>query len=205
MRLFDIGEKDGPRTVTDRVLTIPNLLSFLRIAVIPLVYLDLVAGRHLRALVLLGALASTDWLDGYLARRLDQTSRLGIHLDPISDRVLFVVAGAGLVVSGLLPLWAVLVVVVRDLAVLGAGAVLIARGAEPPPASRVGKSATFGLLAALPVFLVASIFGAGPAQPQPVLHAVAWVVFAVSVVLHWVSAVGYGRTVLGRRSDPDRP
>ena len=203
MRLYDIGEKDGPPVVTDRVLTIPNLLSFLRIAVIPLVYLDLVAGRHLRALVLLAVLASTDWLDGYLARRLDQTSRLGIHLDPISDRVLFVVAGAGLVVSGLLPLWAVLVVVVRDLAVLGAGAVLIARGAEPPPASRVGKSATFGLLAALPVFLVASILGAGPAQPQPVAHTIAWAVLAVSVVLHWVSAFGYGRTVLRRRSDPD--
>ena len=202
MRLYDIGEKDGPRVVTDRVLTVPNLLSVARIAVLPLVYVDLVTGRHLRALVVLALLASTDWLDGYLARRLDQTSRLGILLDPVSDRLLVLVVGIGLVVGGLLPLWAFLVVVVRDVGVLLVGAVMLLRGVQPPAVTRLGKTTTFGLMVALPAFLLASIVGAGPDAPQPVLLGIAWAVYGVSAVLHWLSAIDYLRTVL-RGGDDD--
>jgi hypothetical protein len=95
VRVFDIGKKDGPEIVSDRVLTVPNLLSLARIAALPIIYLDLVAGRLIRALVLLGVFAATDWLDGYLARRFDQVSKLGKVLDPTSDRILFVVVAHG--------------------------------------------------------------------------------------------------------------
>jgi RIP metalloprotease RseP len=99
VRLFDYGAKDGEPVVTDRILTIPNVLSLARMAVLPFVYWDLVQGRHLRAFILLAVFATTDWFDGYLARKLDQTSKLGKLLDPISDRVLFVVVGIGMVVE----------------------------------------------------------------------------------------------------------
>lgn len=199
MRVFDIGKKDGPEQVSDRVLTVPNLLSFARIAVLPVIYLDLVAGRLVRALVLLAVFAATDWLDGYLARRFDQVSKLGKLLDPTSDRILFVVVGVGFVVADLLPLWALVVLLVRDLAVVIVGGVLILRGARPPDVTRLGKTATFGLMWAFPTFLLAAIVGDGAADPEPILYTLAWVTFLVNTVLYYLAAVDYARTLLRAR------
>jgi cardiolipin synthase (CMP-forming) len=198
MRVFDIGKKDDPPPASTRVLTVPNLLSFARLAVLPLVYLDLVQGRLVRAFVLLVVFASTDWLDGYIARRFDQTSELGRVLDPISDRVLFVVVGIGFIVSGLLPLWAVLLILLRDLFVGSAGVVMLVRGIEVPDVTRLGKAATFGLMFALPAFLLAAIVGDGIEDPNPVLWWVGWALYAVHIVLYWLSAFGYLRTVRAR-------
>ncbi len=198
MRVFDIGAKDGPQQVGDEILTLPNVLSFLRLAALPVIYLDLVAGRWLRAFVLLAVFSATDWLDGYLARRLDQVTRLGALLDPISDRALFVVVGVGFVVSGLLPLWAVALLLVRDVAVLAVGVVVLRSGREVPGVSRLGKTATFGLMWALPTFLLARVFG--DVDPQPVLQALAWVALLVNTVLYYAAAFGYLRVLL--RSAP---
>lgn len=199
MRVFDIGAKDGPQTVSDRVVTVPNLLSFARLAALPIIYLDLVTDRYVRALVLLAVFAATDWLDGYVARRFDQVSKLGKLLDPISDRVLFLVVGVGFVVADLLPLWALLLLLVRDVAVLLVGGVLLARGASPPEVTRLGKAATFGLMWAFPTFLVAAIAGDGPTDPQPVLQAAAWITFLVHTVLYYLAAAGYARTLASQR------
>ena len=196
MRVFDIGAKDGQAEASDRILTIPNLLSLARIAVLPVVYLDLVNGRLLRALVLLLIFASTDWFDGYLARRLDQITKLGTLLDPISDRILFVVVGIGFVVSGLLPLWALIVLLVRDVGVIVVGGALLLRGARPPSVTRIGKVATFGLMLAFPLFLLAAIVGDGASDPQPLLQALAWVTYLLNTALYYVSAGQYGAEVL---------
>jgi cardiolipin synthase (CMP-forming) len=198
MRVFDIGQKDGPQEVSRRVLTVPNLLSFARLAVLPVIYLDLVQGRLLRAFVLLAVFAATDWLDGFIARRFDQLSELGRILDPISDRVLFVVVGLGFVVGGLLPLWAILLILLRDVAVGGAGIVMLARGVEVPAVTRMGKASTFGLMFALPTFLLAAIVGGGVEDPNALLWWIAWVTYAINVVLYWLSAFGYLRTVRAR-------
>ena len=211
MRVFDIGAKDGPQQVSDRFLTVPNLLSFARMAVLPLIYVDLTNGRWGRALVLVIVFASTDWFDGYLARRLDQTSRLGQLLDPVSDRLLFLVVGVGFVVADLLPLVALALLLVRDAVVMGIGAVLLGLGRRPPPVSKVGKTATFGLMVAFPLFLLAAVLGQGAAEgragfePQPVVQAIAWVTFAVNAVLYYVSAAGYARVVLRERRLGSRP
>ena len=207
MRVFDLGAKDGPQQVSGRVLTIPNLLSLARIAVLPLIYVDLVQGRLTRALVLLVVFAATDWLDGYVARRLQQVTRLGQLLDPISDRILFVVVGVGFVVAGLLPLAALLVLLVRDAVVMGIGAVLLGTGSRPPPVSRIGKTATFGLMVAFPLFLLAAILGGGTHDPQPGVEILAWVTFVVHVLLYYLAAFGYARALvvgrrLGSRSSP---
>jgi len=202
MRVFDIGAKDGQAEPSDRILTIPNLLSLARIAVLPVVYLDLVGGRFVRALVLLLVFASTDWFDGYLARRFDQITKLGALLDPISDRILFVVVGVGFVVSGLLPLWALVVLLVRDIGVLLVGAFLLLRGARPPAVTRIGKVATFGLMLAFPLFLFAAIVGDGASAPQPLLQALAWVTYVVNTALYYVSAGQYALDI-SRRDDAD--
>jgi cardiolipin synthase (CMP-forming) len=197
VRIFDIGTKDEPGEVTGRILTVPNLLSFARLAVLPIIYLDLVNGNLTRAFVLLAVFAATDWLDGYIARRFDQVSRLGQVLDPISDRVLFIVVGIGFVVAGIVPLWVVLLLLARDLAVLLVGGVLLLRGrSQLPEVTRVGKAATFGLMWAFPLWLMAAIVGDGPSDPQPTLNALAWVTYLINVVLYYLAAIGYARTVL---------
>jgi cardiolipin synthase (CMP-forming) len=199
VRIFDIGTKDEPGEVTDRIWTIPNLLSFARLAVLPVVYLDLVGGRYLRAFVLLAVFTATDWFDGYLARRFDQVSRLGQLLDPFSDRALFIVVGIAFVVADIVPLWVLLLLVVRDAAVLAVGGVLLlTRRTQLPEVTKVGKAATFGLMWAFPTWLLAVIVGDGPSDPQPVLHWLAWITYLINVVLYYLAALGYARTVLRR-------
>lgn len=193
MRVFDIGGGDGPERVTGRVLTVPNLLSFARLAILPVVYLDLVSGAHLRAFVLLAVFTSTDWFDGYIARRFNQVSRLGKLLDPLSDRVLFVVVGLGFAMGDLLPWWAVLALLARDLLVVASGGIVLLRGGIRPEVTRLGKAATFGLMFALPAFLLASVLGEGPGDPQPVVQWIAWVAYWPSLAMYWISGLGYTR------------
>lgn len=201
-RFFDIGgDDDAPAEVSDRVLTVPNALSVARILILPLVVYDLVGERFLRALIVLAVFAATDWLDGYVARRFGQVSRLGQLLDPISDRTLFLIVGIGLVVADLLPLWALLVILVRDGLVMGAGALMLSSGARPPAVTRIGKTSTFALMFAFPAFLGAAVIGAGAGDPEPIVQGIAWALFAVGAVLHWTSAGQYLQAVLRERAN----
>ncbi len=143
MRVFDIGGPESPREASDRVLTIPESRSASRVSpCFPLVLLDLLEGRFGRALVFLLLIGASDWFDGYLARVLDQRTLLGAVLDPIGDRVVFVVVGVGLVLADLLPLWVLVVLLARELAVLVVGLVLLLAGRSIPETSRLGKVAT---------------------------------------------------------------
>lgn len=196
--LFDVGAKDGPEVVSDRIWTVPNVLSFVRLAAMPLVYLDIVGGRYVRALVVLGVLASTDWIDGYVARRFDQVTRIGKLLDPISDRILIVLVVIGIGVAGIVEWWALAVLLLRDLLVGIATVVLAARGRRPPPVSRTGKAATFGLMTVFPALLLAETLAAGPREA---LRAVSLIGLAGAASLYWAAAVGYARAL--RRSRPD--
>jgi cardiolipin synthase len=194
VRVFDVGARDDATPPDDRVLTVPNALSALRIAALPLLWADLTSGRLGRALVVLGAVASTDWLDGYLARRLDQRTRLGALLDPLGDRLLLIVVGIALVRVGIVPLWPVALLVLREAVVGLAGVWLVGRGRSVPATSRLGKVATFGLLWALPLLLGAAWVGGGAATPEPVLSALGWTALLVNVALSYASAVDYART-----------
>lgn len=198
MRIYDIGAKDGPEEVSDRVLTVANVLSFLRLLALPIIYLDLVRGSetHWRAFVLLTVFVLTDWIDGYVARRFDQVTRIGKLLDPIADRLLMIVVGFGMVQADLVPLWIVLVILARDLVVLVGGIVMVRKGMTPPAVTRIGKSATFGLMFALPAFILASVLGDGPADPQPVLQWIAWFSLIVNTILYYVAAGQYARVVV---------
>ncbi len=137
-------------------MTVPNLLSVLRLAGVP-VFLWLLLGPEEDgwAFVLLALSGVTDWLDGKLARLLDQTTRLGQLLDPAADRLYIAAALLAFLLRGILPWWIVALLVGRELVVGLALVVLRRRGFAPPEVTYVGKAATFTLMYALPLMLVA--------------------------------------------------
>jgi cardiolipin synthase len=172
----------------DRIVTVPNLLSFVRILLIPLfVLLILHHGTEEAGLLLLGAVVSTDWIDGYVARHTGQVSNLGKVLDPVADRLAITAALLAMVARHAFPLWAALLVIVRDGLILVAGGVLIAAFKVRLDVRRIGKLATFGLMLGIPLIAWGN-FGL-------FLHraalAVGWGVFAVSILLYYAAAVVY--------------
>ena len=194
-RLFDVGAKDGPEVVGDRILTVPNVLSLVRLLAMPLVWFDITGDRPVRALVVLAVLVASDWVDGYVARRFDQVSRLGKVLDPISDRVLIAIVVLALGVAGIVPWWALAAVLLRDVVVAGVGLAVLLRGDEPPAVTRTGKAATFGLMTTFPTFLLAeALEGTG----RDVLRIVCFVGLAVATVLYYVAAFQYAQVVRAR-------
>jgi cardiolipin synthase (CMP-forming) len=191
--------------VSDELLTIPNLLSLLRLALIPVFLGFLITSQDVLALVTLVAGAVTDFLDGFLARRLHQVTRLGKLLDPIADRLTIFAATIGLTYRGFLPLWLLLVVIGRDVVMLGLGIVLARHRIAPPPVTMIGKAATFLLLSALPLLVVAGAFP----STSPVLLPIGIVVAVVGAVIYWVAGVGYAivtwRAVAAQRNDTPKP
>jgi cardiolipin synthase (CMP-forming) len=198
VRQFDWGaRKDRPAVERDRVLTVPNAISLLRLLGLPVfVWLMIGPQAYGKAFAVLVLIASTDWVDGYVARRFDQVSRLGRVLDPLIDRAMLATTGVTLVVVGFLP-WAVLAaVVVRDVLLL-AGAAVVFRGVPDIPVSRLGKFATACLLIGLPGFLVGNMDWAGA---RPLLLG-AWGITLVGIAGYWVAGLRYGRAVLHARSE----
>jgi cardiolipin synthase len=158
-----VAQADTERTTdgrsnppADRWLTVPNALSVLRLAGIP-VFLWLILGPHqdLLALVVLVASGLTDWLDGKLARWLGQTSKLGALLDPAADRLYIVATLVAFVLRGIVPWWLAVILVGKDVVVGLCLPVLRRYGYAPPEVHYLGKAATFALLYAFPLLLLA--------------------------------------------------
>ncbi|MEO7194856.1 MAG: CDP-alcohol phosphatidyltransferase family protein [Pseudonocardiaceae bacterium] len=144
------------REPADQLLTVPNALSLLRLVGIPL-FLWLLLGPHddLLAVLVLALSGLTDWLDGKLARLLNQTSRLGALLDPAVDRLYTLSTLLAFAARDILPWWVVAVLITRDLVLLSAFPVLRRYGYGPPTVHYVGKAATLCLLYAFPLLLLA--------------------------------------------------
>jgi len=152
-----------------RVLTVPNLLSLLRLAGVPL-FLYLLLGPRADgwAILVLAIGGITDWLDGKLARLLGQQSRLGAVLDPAVDRLYILAALIALGVREVVPWWAVVALVARDLVLAGTLPVLRRRGYGPYRVTYLGKSATFLLLYAFPLLLLGQGSGFFPDLARPI-------------------------------------
>lgn len=145
-----------PPVNTDRFLTIPNILSLLRLAAVPLfLVLLLVYEADGWALTVLIVSGISDWLDGKLARLLNQVSRYGALLDPIADRLFMVVIPVAFAMRDFIPWWVVLLLVGRDLILTLALLVARTRGVEALQVTYLGKAATFALMYAFPVILAA--------------------------------------------------
>lgn len=203
MRLFDIGARDGEaEVVTDRIWTLPNILSFARIGILPFAFYDLVNANFTRAFIVLFIFGSTDWFDGFVARKFGQVSKLGKLLDPLSDRLMIAFVGVGMIIADLLPLWAVVVLVARDILLVLGAAIFLARGASPPPVTKTGKAATFGLMFAIATFLLAAAVAPDGQLSHEAVRVAAWVQFVAAVVLYYVAAGQYVVAVR-RRAAPE--
>lgn len=144
-----------PVVLTDRVLTVPNALSAIRLALIPVfVYVLLVGHAAGPAVVILMFSGASDWADGKIARTLNQSSRLGALLDPAVDRLYMAIVPVVLALSGIVPWWFVIALLVRDGLLAATLPVLRSRGLAALPVTYLGKAATFALMAGFPLVLL---------------------------------------------------
>jgi len=173
---------DSPDAVGDRVLTVPNALSALRLLGVPVfLWLILVPQADGAAVVLLMVSGATDYLDGVIARRWNQVSRLGQLLDPAADRLYILATLVGLGVRGIVPWWLLGLIVARDL-VLGLALLVLRRhGVGPLPVHYLGKAATLNLLYAFPLLLL----GAGTGTGATVARVVGWAFALWGTGLYW--------------------
>jgi cardiolipin synthase len=185
---IDVGVDIGERSESSRrLLTVPNLLSGARIALIPVfVILLLESDTRVPGFVLLWVLVATDWVDGFIARRTGQVTELGKVLDPLADRLILGAALITFVAVDAIPLWAALLVLVRDALVLGAGIVLGARGIRIA-VRPIGKYATFTLCWGIGL-IAWSNFGF---VMDDVAAVIGWVWFIVGVVEYYAATAAY--------------
>ncbi|HEX6262234.1 MAG TPA: CDP-alcohol phosphatidyltransferase family protein [Actinomycetota bacterium] len=184
------GRVDGDT----RILTVPNVLSFVRIAAIPVfVMLLLDEGTRLWGFLVLGVVQGTDWVDGYVARRYRQVTELGKVLDPLADRLAVGAALITFVVADLFPLWAALLVLVRDGLVLVAVGVLALLGAPRIEVRRIGKVATFVLMWAIPMIA----WGNAGFLLDDVVLVHGWIWFGVGYLEYLVATGAYVVDVRG--------
>ena len=173
-----------------RVLTVPNAISALRIALIPVFFALIVHEDTTTAgLIMFGCVVATDWVDGTIARRTGQVSELGKVLDPVADRLAIAAGIIALAIRGVFPVWAAVAIIARDLAVLGVGVFLLARRHVRIEVRWIGKVATFSLMVAVP----AISWGALDLPLTAAATAVGWVCFAVGIVEYYIAAGVYWR------------
>lgn len=182
----------------DRVLTVPNVLSLLRLVLVP-VFAWLILARHDGlALLTLAASGISDYLDGKLARRWGQVSRIGQLLDPFADRLYILSTLLGLGWRGVIPWWLVAAVVGRDVLLSLALPLLARHGYGPPPVHFLGKAATLNLLYAFPLLLLADGDNLAARIAQPIAWAFAW----WGTALYWWAGWLYVRQVREMISAP---
>lgn len=171
-----------------RVLTVPNLITLVRLLCIP-IFLWLLFGLHHQtyAAVLLAVLGATDWIDGFVARRYHQVSTLGKVLDPAADRVLVGTAVIAVIVHGAVPVWFGVATLAREALVSVVVVLLAALGAARINVLWIGKAGTFALMFSYPAFLLSD----GTASWQGPIRVVAWICGVIGLVLAWSAAAGY--------------
>jgi len=173
--------------VSDRVLTVPNVLSALRLVGVPVFLWLLFTHQDVWAFIVLALSGISDYLDGKIARRFHLVSRLGQLLDPIADRLYVLTTLIALALRDIIPLWLLVVLVARDL-FMGVVMLLLKRvGQTGLPVHFVGKAATFNLLYAFPILLLSTVEGSVGDIARPVGWAFAW----WGVTLYWLAAVLY--------------
>lgn len=177
---------------TEAVLTVPNVLSFIRLLAIPVFCWLILAGHDLAAVIMLAVFGVTDWFDGFLARRFKQRSRLGTRLDPIADRLYILAAVAVLLVRGIVPWWFLLILLARDVMLAALVPVLRKHGMLALPVNLAGKAGTMLLLIALPLILLGS-----PTSLNLVwAHYTGWILGALGAVVYWAAGLLYVRTTV---------
>lgn len=184
-----------------RVLTVPNVISLVRLLGVPLfLYLLLITRTDAAAVVVLAVGGTTDWVDGFVARRLGQVSRLGELLDPTVDRLYILATLVAFTARDVVPWQFTAALLARELLLLGVLAVLRRYRYGPPPVHYLGKTATFVLLVAFPVLLLAHAVPSASPVAEPVGWALGW----WGLVLYWAAGILYlmqaGRLIRAARN-----
>lgn len=197
------SKPDGGQTEpSDAILTAPNIITFARLALIPVFVWLAVGPKQIGAAVAVGFVAgASDFVDGKVARRFNQVSKLGIALDPFSDRLLIAAAAAIIISQEFAPLWVVIVVLARDALLLAAVPLLSARGVPRPAVSWFGKAGTFGIMWGLGMFLTAHI----AVPPARWVQILAWLFLIPGLIFAYIAAGGYARSTFAalRSNNPD--
>lgn len=168
----------------DRIVTVPNVISLIRLLCLPLFwYLLFARDDRASAAWLLAGLGATDWVDGFIARRYHQVSSVGKVLDPVADRLLFFVGVGGILIDGSVPVWFAVMVLVRETVVAITTVVLALLGARRVDVTWWGKAGTFGLMAAFPLFLASE----STLSWADAAGVAAWVTGIPGLVLSYVS------------------
>ncbi len=186
------GEPDAGRY--GRILTVPNLVSFARLLGVP-IFLWLFLGTHEDgwAVIVLVLGGFSDWVDGFLARRLHQVSRLGELMDPLADRLYIFATLVALTIRGVVPVWFAAALVAREIMLAVCLLVLRRHGYGPPPVHYLGKAATFILLGAFPILLLAFAVPSQAGWAYPVGWGLGW----WGLVLYWLAGAIYVNQVVG--------
>ena len=184
---------DQPVVVTDRVVTLPNLVSFARLFGVPLfLWLVLVPHADGWALVVLMVAGLTDWRDGMLARNLNQASKLGQILDPVADRLYILAVVIGLALRDIIPWWLAVLLPLRDLFLFSLVPFLRTRGYSALPVHFLGKAATASLLYAFPLLLL----GEGDGSLQTTADVLGWAFAIWGTGLYWWAGILYAYQVI---------
>lgn len=173
--------------VSHRIFTVPNILSFLRLAMVPVFLALIIGGQDGFALLVLVISSVTDFLDGQIARRFHQVSRLGQLLDPAADRLFIFAALVGLAIRDVIPWWLFIAIVGRDVMLLILGILGANFGYGPLPVHHLGKLATLCLFYALPILMIGQAFPDAAAVTRPL----GWAFALWGVFLYWWAGIIY--------------
>ena len=179
---------DEKSKLTSGMLSVPNAITLARLCMLP-IFLYVLFGRDNRAAAawLLGAISYTDWIDGWVARKLNQTSVFGSVFDPFVDRVLFIVATIGVMIDGGVPSWFCIAIMVREIAIGGAMLIGTMFGMQRFAVSYWGKWYTLFLMTSVPLLLLGASTS-GLADGATVLG---WIFAVPGLALSYYTAVMY--------------
>lgn len=173
--------------VSDRILTVPNMVSFVRLAAIPLFWWLLLGADNVTAATILFALiATTDWIDGYLARRLNQVSKLGKSLDPVADRLMIASAVVAGLIAEIVPAAIGIGLIAREIYMATVTLFVFSRTRTTLEVRVLGKWATFLVYSSIAWFYIAAI-----PFLELILTPLAWAAGVIGLVLYWITAFQY--------------
>jgi cardiolipin synthase len=183
----------------DAIVTLPNIITVVRFLGTPL-FMWLVLARHEYGwgVFVLAMMGCTDWIDGFVARKLNQTSQLGRIMDPLADRVALVAVVITLVIAHILPLWLLLLLLIPDVVLLGA-TLYFFRGDANLKVTMLGKTRTAALLIGTPLLLLAE------ALDSEGTRIAAWIILVAAMVMHVIAFVLYFRALLAKHRELHHP
>ena len=195
MKFIGAGARPGqPLVHRDAVFTVPNILTVVRFLGVPLfIWLVLSEHKYGYGALVLAVMASTDWVDGYIARRFNQMSNLGRVMDPIADRLSLIAVAVTLVIAGVVEWWYLVALLVPD-AVLLALSLFYFHGHPDLPVSRIGKIRTGLLLVGTPLLVLSKL----PVPAAHVYATVAWIFLGLGLVGHWIAAYNYVGAIIAK-------